>query len=160
VEVDMKKSKVVNKKYMDSVIQDYSLWAMGAGLIPIPFLDLSVVAAVQLKMLYDISKSYNVEFSKTRLKSIIAALLGTIATDSFRTSTFTGFIKSIPIVRVIGMISTPIYAGATTYAIGKVFVYHLEAGGKVNDFNIDTMKEEFKDLFEEGKTRLKPKSVQ
>jgi hypothetical protein len=58
------------------------------------------------------------------------------------------------------MISTPIYAGATTYAIGKVFVYHFEAGGKVNDFNIDNMKEEFKDLFEEGKTRLKPKSVQ
>jgi uncharacterized protein (DUF697 family) len=139
----------------EKMIRDYSKWAMGAGLIPLPLLDLGVVAGVQLKMLYDLSKHYKVEFSKTRSKAIIAALGGIVAADSLRTGAFTGFIKAIPIVGVVGMLATPIYAGALTYAIGKVFVHHFESGGTVKDFDVDSIKDRFKDLFEEKKKTFK-----
>lgn len=131
------------------------MWAMGAGLIPLPFVDLGVVAGIQLKMLYDLSKHYKVEFSKTRLKAIIAALGGIVATDSLRTGAFTGFIKTIPLVCVVGMLATPIYAGALTYAIGRVFVHHFESGGTVKDFDVDSIKDRFKDLFEEKTINFK-----
>lgn len=151
------KKKSGHKGVNDILIKDHSLWAMGAGLIPIPMLDMGAVAAVQLKLLYELSKHYDVKFSKTRLKAIIAALVGTVATDSLRRGAFTGFIKAIPIVGVIGMVSTPIYAGATTYALGKVFVYHFESGGTSDDFDLEEKKERFKELFEEGKEVSKSK---
>jgi uncharacterized protein (DUF697 family) len=154
----MEESNNVNEK----IVRDYSLWAMGAGLIPVPFLDLGVVAAVQVRMVYELSKRYGVEFSKTRLKSIIAALGGVVATDSLTTGGFTRYIKTIPVVGVVGVVATPIYAGAVTYAVGKVFMYHFESGGTVQDFEVESIKERFKDLFEEGKESLKtakPKEI-
>ena len=49
----------------------------------------------------------------------------------------------------------PVMAGAITYATGKIFTSHFEAGGTLLDFNPDTMKEYYKELFEKGKTVAK-----
>lgn len=140
----------------------YTLWSMGAGLIPLPLVDIGVLAGIQLKMLHRLSGHYGVKFSENAGKSIIAALLGTITTDSLRTSTFTSFVKSLPLVGFIGAISMPIYAGATTYAIGKVFIQHFESGGTFLDFDYKKVKDYFAKQYEEGKlavSKLKPKKA-
>jgi uncharacterized protein (DUF697 family) len=125
---------------------------MGAGLIPFPWLDVGVLAGVQLKLVHRLSEHYDVKFSENLVKSVIAALLGTITADSLRRGAFTTLIKSIPVVGVLGVISMPIYAGATTYAIGKVFIQHFESGGTFLDFDPKKVKEHFAKLYEEGKS--------
>jgi len=142
--------------------QRYMLWAMGAGLIPIPWLDVGALAGVQLKMLHHLSRHYEVEFLENRGKSIIAALVGTITADSLRSGFFTKFLKSIPVIRIIGTISMPIYAGAITYAIGKVFIQHFESGGTFLDFDHKKVKDRFANLYEEGKaavSKLRPQKA-
>jgi len=135
------------------LVNRYMYWSMGAGLIPVPWLDVGALAGVQLKMLHRLSQHYEVEFSKNRGKSIIAALAGTITADSLRRGVFTSFIKSIPLIGVVGVLSMPIYAGATTYAIGKVFIQHFESGGTFLDFDTKKVKDHFGKLFEEGKLK-------
>lgn len=140
----------------------YMWWAMGAGAIPVPFVDLGALAGVQLKMLHRLSQHYEVEFSQNRGKSIIATLIGTITTDSLHRSAFTSFVKSIPFVGFIGVVSMPIYAGAATYAIGKLFIQHFESGGTFLDFDPKKVKDYFAKLYEEGKStasKLKPKKA-
>ena len=105
-----------------------------------------------MKMLHRLSKHYEVEFSENLVKSIIATLVGTITADSLRRGAFTSFIKSLPLVGFIGAISMPIYAGAATYAIGKVFIQHFEAGGTFLDLDPKKVKDYFAKLFEEGKS--------
>jgi uncharacterized protein (DUF697 family) len=120
------------------------------------------LAGVQLKMLHRLSQIYEVEFSESRVKSVIAALVGMITTDSLHRGAFTSFIKSIPLVGVIGAVSMPLYAGATTYAIGKVFIQHFESGGTFLDFDPKKVKEYFAKLYEEGKlaaSKLKTKKA-
>ena len=39
------------------------------------------------------------------------------------------------------MVSVPIFMGASTYAIGKVFVKHYDEGGTIFDLNIEAYKE-------------------
>jgi uncharacterized protein (DUF697 family) len=136
----------------NAIVKNYMYWSMGSGLIPFAVLDLAAIVAVQLKMLSRLSDLYEVKFSENQGKSIIAALTGTLGAHALRRSAFTGFLKSIPILGLVGMFAMPIYAGAVTYAIGKVFIQHFESGGTFLDFDPAKVKEYFSKLYEEGRT--------
>ena len=144
------------------LVKRYVWWSMGAGLIPVPLLDLSAVAGVQLKMLHRLSQYYGVKFKRNIGKSIIAVLTGAITADALRGSVLTSFVKSIPLVCILGSVSMPIYAGAITYAVGKVFIQHFESGGTFLDFDPQKVKDSFAKLYEDGKkvaADLKPETV-
>lgn len=139
------------QKSPTKIVNQYALGATAAGLIPLPYLDLGAVGGIQLKMLHRLSKHYGVQFSENLGKSIVAALSGTIATDSLRRGLFNNTIKSIPFVGIIGRVSTPIYAGTATYAMGKLFIQHFETGGTFLNFDPQKAKESFLDLFKRSK---------
>jgi uncharacterized protein (DUF697 family) len=62
----------------------------------------------------------------------------------------------VPIIgTVLGGVSMSLFSGAATYAIGKIFIQHFEAGGTFLDFNPITVKEYFHTLFVEGQTVAK-----
>src|SRR4249919_3912957 len=46
------------------VVERFSFWSGVAGLLPIPFVDLAAVAALQIQMLRLISRIYDVPFSE------------------------------------------------------------------------------------------------
>ena len=68
-------SDVERDKLATSVVDRYSLYAGGAGLIPIPAADIAAVAAVQLQMVRKLSEIYGVPFSANLGKSLIASNL-------------------------------------------------------------------------------------
>ncbi|MGE5458199.1 MAG: YcjF family protein [Methanococcaceae archaeon] len=133
-----------------ALVKKYMWWSMGAGLIPVPLVDMATVSGVQLKMLNELSKIYGVKFSKNAGKSIISALLGSISADALSKSYLTSVIKSIPIIGIVGSVSMPIYSGATTWAIGKVFIQHFATGGTFLDFDPKKVKDYFMKLFKQG----------
>jgi uncharacterized protein (DUF697 family) len=138
------------------LVKKYMWWSMGAGLIPVPFVDLVAVSGVQLKMLKDMSDLYGIKFSENRGKSIVAALLGYIVPNSLSFGGMSVLLKMIPVVgTLIGGLSMSLFSGAATYAIGKVFIQHFEAGGTFLDFNPATLKDYFFAKFEEGKVIAK-----
>ena len=132
------------------LVKKYMWWSMGAGLLPIPLLDIAAVSGVQLKMLNELAKVYNVKFSKNAGKSIIGALLGGISADALSKSYITSAVKSIPIIGIVGSVSMPIFSGAATWAIGKVFIQHFASGGTFLDFDPKKVKEYFMNLFKQG----------
>lgn len=133
------------------LVKNYMWFSMGAGLIPVPFIDLATISGVQLKMLCDLSKVYDIPFSENKGKSIVTALLGSIVPNSLVGSSVGSLLKMIPVIgTVMGGISLSIFAGAATYAIGKVFIQHYETGGTLLDFNPTEMNDYFKTKFEEG----------
>jgi uncharacterized protein (DUF697 family) len=134
------------------LVHRYVLWSMGAGLIPVPGVDLGVLAALQLRLVQRLSQHYEVKLARNLGKSIIAALLGTVSADILRRSSLTSLVKSIPLVGVLGSISMPLYSGAATYAIGKVFIQHFEAGGTFLNFDPKAVKEYFAHYYKEGQT--------
>jgi uncharacterized protein (DUF697 family) len=139
--------------FANKIVKRYTWWSVGAGVIPIPFLNLGALAGVHLKMLHRLAQHYDVPFSDNRGKSILAALIGTITADSLSWGGFSGFVRSIPVIGVMGAATLPIYAGAITYAIGKLFIQHFESGGTFLDFEPQKVKDYFKELYEEGKAK-------
>jgi uncharacterized protein (DUF697 family) len=140
-----------NLESANDLVKKWMWWTMGAGLIPVPFVDLAAVTGVQLKMLSDLSKLYNVKFSENRGKAIIGALLGSIVPNSLAGGGVGSLLKMVPLVgTILGGISMSLFSGAATYAIGKSFIQHFESGGTFLDFDPVKVKDYFSKQFEEG----------
>lgn len=120
-----------------------TLYAAGAGLIPIPIVDAATLLGVQLTMIRDIGDLYGIPFKKHRVKSLISALLGSTAS--------VGLVKAIPGVgTLVGSLTASISGAAATYALGKVFTQHFDQGGTLLDFDPISTREYFQKEYEEG----------
>jgi len=136
-----------------STVRKYMYWSIGAGFIPVPFLDFAAITGVQVKMLADTGKIYDIPFSRNRVKNLVAALIGGALPGPLAFGAFGSTVKMVPIVGpIFGGISVPLMAGATTYAVGTVFIQHFESGGTFLDFDPEKMKDHFRREFEKGKT--------
>jgi len=139
-----------------SLCKKYMLASMAAGLVPAPAFDIAAVTAVQLKMLHSLSRVYEIPFSEQAGKSAVASLLGGVGATSIARGTFGSIVKAIPVVGTIaGAVTMPIIAAAATYAIGRVFLQHFEAGGTLLDFDPEKVRNYFSKLYREGEAIAK-----
>ena len=133
-------------------VKNYMWWTMGAGLVPVPILDLVAVSGAQLKMLAELSKIYDVPFEKNRGKAIVGSLVGFVLPHSLSYGIVFSLLKAAPLVgSVAGGSSMVLLSGASAWALGKVFIQHFESGGTFLDFDPERVREYFKAQFEEGR---------
>ena len=121
----MSENGTTRAKHADSIIRNHMIWSMGAGFIPVPIVDLFAVTAIQLDMIRQISRVYDVDFKETSGKAIITSLSGTsIARMGSRA------VKFIPGVgSILGGVTMAVLSGGSTYALGEVFKKHFETSG-------------------------------
>src|ERR1022692_2971942 len=132
-------------------VKNYMWWSMGAGLIPFPWVDMVAVSGVQLKMLSEISKIYDVPFQLNRGKAVVGSLIGSIVPGAISYGAALTLLKGIPLVGIVGGATMALTSGATAWALGKVFIQHFESGGTFLDLNPEEVREYFKAQFEEGR---------
>ena len=134
----------------EDVVKRYSLYASGAGLIPVPLVDWAAVSALQYKMVKEIADAYSVSFDGNRVVSLVGSLLGGFATTGLGYGVGHQVLKAIPIVGpILGAWSVPAVAGAVTWAVGRVFVMHFAAGGTFFDFDPERMRSQVESLASE-----------
>ena len=139
--------KQTSKQPVQTIVHRHVLYSMGFGLIPVPLIDIAAVTAMQVKMIRQLSDAYSIDFSEGQTKSILTALTG-----STLAHLGAGAIKMIPgIGSIIGGVSMSILSGASTYAVGKVFIRHFEAGGTIEDLNVDDFTDYYKEQLSRGK---------
>jgi uncharacterized protein (DUF697 family) len=134
-----------------ALVNSYVPWAAASGMIPVPTADMVVLVGLQLRMLSKLGSMYNVSFTENSVKSSVSALIGTVVASGAGAS-LGSLIKAVPVVGTyIGFVATPGTFAAVTYAIGRVFVTHFEAGGTFLDFDPQKTREFFKAEFEKAK---------
>jgi uncharacterized protein (DUF697 family) len=140
----------------DDIIRSHVLWAMGAGAMPVPLLDLAVVSGIQLDMLKQLAAHYGVAYSEQQGKSWLSAL-----SASFLARLGANAIKLIPGVgSLIGGVSMAVTSGASTYALGKVAKEHLEHKGTFENLDVDAAKGRYEQAFEEGKKVVRERQAE
>ena len=149
---DTKERKTIHIPLTDEIIRRHALYAAGAGLVPIPIVDLVSISAVQYRMIKKIASKYDhVEFSDEKTKSIIAGLMGGIT--SFEAGLLTRLLlRGIPIIGpVIGGTAISGFAYAITKLVGEIFDEHFGSGGNlaVEEVTITKMREKLR--FDLGK---------
>jgi uncharacterized protein (DUF697 family) len=145
---DFKDIKKERDKHAESVIRNHILFSMGAGIIPVPVVDIFAVSASQLDMIRQLCKVYDQDFLETQGKAIVSSLttatLARIGAGSLA--------KLIPVVgSFVGGVTNALLAGASTYALGQVFKIHFETGGTILDFDTNRLKKLYNEQFEKGK---------
>lgn len=139
----------------EAIIHRNVLWALGAGVLPLPLVDVVALTGVQVKLLKELSDLYGAPFKEGLAKKLVGALLIGIGGVGVGFALGASLMKSIPLVgTALGIISVPVTAGAFTHAVGRVFVMHFEAGGTLLDFDPKKMHAHFRREFEAAKEKV------
>jgi uncharacterized protein (DUF697 family) len=141
----------------DVIITRHAAVAAGAGLIPIPLIDFSAILAAQVAMLYLLCDIWETPFSKQAAKSVVLSAVGAgIPGLNTRNMFASSLLKAIPVIGTgAAMAATPILAAATTLALGKLFVEHLESHGTLLTFKASSIKEYAKNLVADAERLVK-----
>lgn len=138
--------------HADTIVRNHVIWSMGAGMIPILIADIFAVSALQLDMIRQLCRVYDIDFQETQGKALVTSLTSSALARIGAGSV----IKLLPgIGSFIGGATVSVFAGASTYALGEVFKKHFESGGTILDFDPDRLRKYYKEKFEKGKTVAK-----
>ncbi len=149
---EMQDKKKGAPTHADTIIRNHVVWSMGAGMIPVLIADIFAVSAIQLDMIRQMSKIYDLEFNELQGKAIVTSLTSTALARIAAGSV----VKLIPgLGSLIGGATVSAFAGASTYALGEVFKKHFESGGTILDFDPDRVRQLYKEKFEKGKDIVK-----
>ena len=136
----------------NKITRNFTYWSVGGGLVPVPLLDIAAIYAAQVTMITKLTKVYGIPFNEHKFKNVIMPLFGSLGLVPVATGLLASMIKIVPGVgHLVSGLSMPVMAGAITYATGKVFTAHFEAGGTLLDFDPESMKNHFQTSFAEGK---------
>jgi uncharacterized protein (DUF697 family) len=121
----------------------YGKWAAAAGVIPVPMADLAAVTGVQIKMLSDLAKIYEVPFKSDLGKATLGAVAGSLLPAKLGYGGVGSLVKTIPVVGTFaGIAALPAFNYGSTVAIGRVFAKHFASGGSLLDFSADAVKDQ------------------
>lgn len=126
----------------------YAIAAGGAGVIPVPFLDVPLVTLVQAKMFQTIASIYDQEINAQLLSEIAGAIgVGLLSQLGKR--------ELVKLVPGYGVAVSSIFNAATTYALGQTlskYFSYLKDGG-LPDTKL--LKKFYDEQFRNGKELLK-----
>lgn len=134
-----------------AIVDRHLPWAAGAGVLPLPGVDLAAIIAVQLRMLAALAKEYDVPFKQQAAKSVVATLMATVLENTVAGG-LASALKFLPVVgTVLGIAALPALAAAGTLAVGKIFITHFEAGGTFLDLDPAKVRQHFRSEFDQAR---------
>ncbi len=146
----MEEQKKVNGS-VEEIINRHVYWGVGAGLIPLPLADIAAVTAVQLDMLKQICRFYDVDYSEEKGKAWVGALVSS-SLSAVLARLGSSVFKLVPIVgSLAGAASMAVISGASTFALGVAFSRHFAKGGSLSDINRSSIEEVYKEKLKQGK---------
>ena len=138
-----------------AVVESYIPWAAGAGVLPLPGVDMALIIGVQLRMLAKLADVYGVPFKEQAAKSIAATLMASVLQNTLAGSLAYAARFAPGLGSLLGIALFPAVAAAGTFALGKVFVTHFEAGGTLLEFDPKKVRDHFRLEFEKARTGAK-----
>lgn len=124
------------------LIQRAERTAFAIGFVPLPLVDAAGAFVVQLGMLRDLARLYEVPFDEREIKTVLTGLLGSMAPAYFGSRAALTLVRWIPgIGSVLGLATLPASLGAATRMLGKLIAQHFEDGGTLQDFDLRVITE-------------------
>lgn len=143
----------------DKLIRNCSLISIGAGILPLPLVDVAALGGLQVYMIRELCKIYEIPFEKERTKGILSAIGGGIAPIVALPAVVT-LAKFIPVIgTVIGGLAMPALSAASTLAMGRIFKKHFAAGGSLSDVDVQEMSAEYQEEVEKAKVESTAKKA-
>jgi uncharacterized protein (DUF697 family) len=110
------------------MVERYSVFAGGAGIIPIAIVSLGGVMGVNVRMVQILCKMYGIPFQRDRARAIVVGLVGGATPVGIAAATASTLVYFTPATSVIALVVSSAMAIACTRRIGRIFVDRFETG--------------------------------
>jgi len=123
------------------IVARWSRWSVAVSFIPAPFVDMAAISGVQVKMIYELCKTYEVDFEHKAAVAIASGVAGGAAVQTMAGVVAKQMVRFAPGVGPVFMFAVePAISYVTTKAIGLAFISHFEADGRMHDFNPERIR--------------------
>jgi uncharacterized protein (DUF697 family) len=135
----------------DSTVRAHAVGSAVIGAVPVPPLVMAALLAMNLKMLYSLSRIYKVEFNRDLGRAAIFSFIGACGAGAIGGRVMWGLSTLVPVAgQLLQAVTVPLFAAGLTYGIGKIFTQHFASGGTFLDFKPEAVREHFYKEFREG----------
>jgi uncharacterized protein (DUF697 family) len=140
-------------------IRRHVLMSAATAAIPVNFLDVAALAAVQLSLLADLAGIHKVQFNAEIGRTAIGTLLATVAPTALTGSVLgsmavSAALSNVPVIgTAVRLLTQPAFNAAFTYTLGKVFHQHFASGGTFLTFDPVKVREYFFNEFKEAQKK-------
>jgi uncharacterized protein (DUF697 family) len=135
----------------DATVRAHAVGSAVIGAVPVPPLVMAALLAMNLKMLYSLSRIYRVEFNRELSRAAIFSFIGACGAGAIGGRVMWGLSTLVPVAgQLLQAVTVPIFAAGLTYGIGKIFTQHFASGGTFLDFNPEAVREHFYAEFRRG----------
>jgi len=135
---------------IEKIIRQHALMASATGLIPFAGLDVAVVTAVQTRLVGELARAYRIAFDRHQVRIVLYALM----TGVFSRAVALGAHRLFNSFSHFGKWADPLTnaaaAGFFTVAAGEIYRRHFEAGGTLDDFDLNHFVDYLQHLIETG----------
>ena len=147
---------IPDEQQISRIIRRHAYASLGSGLLPIPLADFILVTAIQFNLLKKLSNLYGISFSENRAKNLLGILVGGTFSSTCGIRLGASIAKLTPVIGYPASLATAsLTAGASTYAVGKVFNRHFAQGGTFLSFDPKAAQAFYAEMFAEGKDTLR-----
>lgn len=104
------------------IVRWHAGWTAGASFIPLPFVDIAGVMAVQVSMVRQLARLHGCTMDGTRPRTLLLSALGGAASPTVTASGIPSMLKLVPgIGTVLAGVAAPCVAVAATVGLGNLF---------------------------------------
>jgi uncharacterized protein (DUF697 family) len=130
----------------NKIIRNYTIAATGSGLVPIPLISAAASTGIQVLMIRDLCRLFEVPFTSKQINVIVNSALGTIATRivALATTVIPGI--SAPTKGLSGAAIAGLYVAT----VGEFYKVHFQDGGTLEDASINDLRKYFIEEYKRG----------
>lgn len=116
------------------IVNQYAVASAGAGLIPIPGVDVTVLAGIHLALIKKLCEHYGESFADHAARNIVIAVGVSLVPGTIGSAVSRPILGSLP--RLLGPLVMSASSAAVSYALGRVIMAHFEGGGTLASFDV------------------------
>ncbi len=137
-------------------VKNWSTWAATAGLIPVPGFDLAAIGSLQVKMVYELCKVYEIPYKKETVQSLLGGLAGSTLTVLASGYLSARLFRFVPYAGpVLSLVIQPGLAFASTFVLGHIFIRQFESGQSLVGLTAETVNSTYREQLAKTKSWFK-----
>lgn len=120
------------------LIHRYVVASAAVGIIPVPGVDVPILAGIHIKLVKALTEHYGETFSDNAARNVILAVGATLVPATIGSMATRRVTKLLP--PGLGTIVLAGSSGFASYALGRVIMAHFENGGTLDSFDPKNLK--------------------
>ncbi|HWI20845.1 MAG TPA: DUF697 domain-containing protein [Vicinamibacterales bacterium] len=115
------------------IVRRYVVASAAVGIIPIPGVDVAILAGIHIALVKSMTEHYGETFSDHAARNIVLAVGASLLPASIGSVATRRAMKLLP--PGVGAVAGFATAGFASYALGRVMMAHFENGGTLDSFD-------------------------